>query len=131
MARGWRGNVLGLQRWEVQAAHQARLDATEAIAVLMRKGKTFPDAKKEIMAKARQVYRHNRPELYQGCLACVSDVRFSDMPADITRKIDNDFLAGIERRRGYKAGPFERAFYDLTGLVFRVDPKAGRASHKR
>ncbi len=109
MGRGWRGNALGLQRWEVEAAHQARLDVTEALAALMRRGKSFPEAKKEVMNRARQVYKFNRPELYQGCLACVSDVQFSDMPPDIIRKIGDDFLAGIEKgavtRPGRSKGP--------------------------
>lgn len=118
MARGWRGNTLGLQRWEVMCAHKARIDATEAVAHLMRQGKTFADAKAEIMRRARSVYKFSRPELYEGYMRCVSDVQFSDMPRDIFRRIEDDFLASIEERRGRPAGRIERALYRMTGLVF-------------
>ena len=118
MSRGWKGNALGLQKWEVMCAHKARLDATEAVAHLMRQGKTFADAKAEIVKRARSVYKFSRPELYEGYLRCVSDVQFSDMPRDIFRKIEDDFLASIEKRRGYSAGSIERWWYRLTGMAF-------------
>lgn len=118
MNTGWKGNQLGLLRWEVMAAHEARIHATEAIAHLMRQGKSFDVAKAEIVKRARSVYKHSRPELYQGYIRCVSDVRFSDMPADIFRKIEIDFLTSIEMRRGYKAGLLERVLYRITGLVW-------------
>src|SRR5690606_37380118 len=106
-----------LQKWEVECAHKARLDATEAVAHLMWQGKTFADAKAEIMRRARSVYKHSRPELYEGYMRCVGDVQFSDMPRDIFRKIEDDFLASIEERRGYKAGRLERWFFSLTGMI--------------
>lgn len=123
---GWRGNALGLQRWEVECAHKARLDATEAVAHLMRQGKTFADAKAEIVKRARSVYKFSRPELYEGYMRCVSDVRFSDMPRDIFRKIEDDFLAGIEKRRGYKAKGLELLMYRWFGMVWSVEPKKKR-----
>lgn len=115
---GWRGNVLGLQRWEVECAHKARLDATYAVADLMRRGKSFADAKAEIVKRARSVYKFSRPELYEGYMRMVNDVQFSDMPKDIMRSIEDGFLADIEKMRGYKAGRLERWFYRLTGLTF-------------
>lgn len=118
MSRGWKGNALGLQRWEVLSAHEARLHATEAVADLVRKGKSFDAAKAEIVRRARSVYKHSRPELYQGYIRCVSDVRFSDMPADIIESMQSGFLASIETARGYKAGRVERLLYRLTGLTF-------------
>src|SRR5690606_34580716 len=108
----------------------ARLNAIEAIAHHMRCGKSFTDAKKEVFARAKSVHKFSRPELYAGILACVENVQFSDLPEDIIRMIEDDFLASIERRRGYKAGPIERAFYRLTGHVFRVDPKPSRGRRK-
>lgn len=118
MTRGYKGNALGLQRWEVECAHQARLDATEAVAHLMRQGKSFTDARAEIIKRADRVYKHSRPELYEGYRRCVRDVHLSDMPKDVVRKLDNDFLASIEKQRGRKAGRLERWFYGLTGLTF-------------
>lgn len=118
MPRGWKGNALGLQKWEVECAHKARLDATEAVAHLMRQGKTFADAKAEIVKRARSVYKFSRPELYEGYMRCVRDVQFSDMPRDIFAKIEDDFLASIEKLRGKKAGRIERAFYHMTGMTF-------------
>lgn len=115
---GWQGNALGLQRWEVECAHKARLDATEAVADLMRRGKSFDEAKAIIIKRADSAYKFSRPELYEGYRRCVADVRFSDMPKDIFRRIEDDFLASIEKRRGYKAGKIERWFYRFTGMVF-------------
>lgn len=120
---GWRGNALGLQRWEVECAHKARLDATEAVAHLMRQGKTFNDAKAEIVKRAASVYKFSRPELYEGTMRCVRDVQFGDMPKDIFRRIEDDFLAGIEARRGYKAKGLELLMYRWFGWVWSVDPK--------
>jgi len=116
--RGWKGNVLGLQRWEVECAHQARLDATEAVADLMRRGKSFAEAKAIIEARAASVYKHSRPALAEGYRRCVGDVQFADMPKDIMRGIEDGFLADIEKARGYKAGRLERWFYRLTGMTF-------------
>lgn len=118
MTRGWKGNELGLQRWEVMSAHQVRLDATEAVAHLMRQGKSFPDAKAEIERRVRAIYKFSRPELYEGYIRMAQDVRFSDMPDDITKKIEDWFLESIEKERGYKAGRIERFWYRLTGLVW-------------
>ena len=99
MPRGWKGNKLGLQRWEVMSAHEARVHATEAIADLMRKGKTFPEAKAAVVKRAASVYRHSRPELFQGHMACVNDVQFADMPPDILRSIEDRFRASLGRDR--------------------------------
>lgn len=118
MPRGWKGNALGLQKWEVECAHKARLDATAAVAHLMRQGKTFNDAKAEIVRRARSAYKFSRPELYEGYMRCVRDVQFSDMPRDIFRKIEDDFRVSIEKQRGRKAGRIERTLFRLTGLVF-------------
>lgn len=118
MAHGWKGNALGLQKWEVECAHKARLDATEAVAHLMRQGKTFADAKAEIMRRARSVYKHSRPELYEGYMRCVSDVQFSDMPRDIFRKIEDDFRASIEKQRGKPLGWFDRLLFRAFGIVW-------------
>lgn len=115
---GWRGNALGLQRWEVECAHKARLDATEAVADLMRRGKSFDEAKAIIVKRADSVYKFSRPALYEGYRRCVADVRFADMPKDIMRGIEDGFLADIEKMRGYKAGRLERWFYRLTGMTF-------------
>lgn len=118
MARGWKGNVLGLQKWEVMCAHKARLDATEAVAHLMRQGKSFADAKAEIVKRARSVYKFSRPELYEGYMRCVSDVQFSDMPRDVFRKIEDDFRASIEKQRGKPLGWFDGLLFRLFGVVF-------------
>lgn len=72
---GWRGNALGLQRWEVECAHKARLDATEAVADLMRRGKSFAEAKAIIEKRAASVYKHSRPALAEGYRRCVGDVQ--------------------------------------------------------
>lgn len=120
MGRGWKGNALGLQRWEVECAHQARLDATEAVADLVRRGKPFHEAKAIIVKRADEVYKFSRPELYEGYRRCVRDVQFADMPRDIMQRIEDDFLASIERRRGYKAGWLERLLYRCTGMVWSV-----------
>ena len=100
MTRGWKGNVLGLQKWEVEYAHRARLDATEAVADLMRRGRSFPEAKAEVMRRARSAYKYSRPELYEGCMRTVSDVRFSDMPPAIINKIADDMVPDLERIKG-------------------------------
>jgi hypothetical protein len=118
MTRGWKGNALGLQKFEVMDAHQARLDATEAVAQLMRQGKTFPEAKAEIERRAGSVYRFRRPEHYQGTMALVRDVQFGDMPPDIVGKVEKNFLAMIEKARGYEAGWIERAWFKLSGHTF-------------
>jgi len=118
MTRGWKGNALGLQKWEVECAHKARLDATEAVAHLMWQGKTFADAKAEIMRRARSVYKHSRPELYEGYMRCVGDVQFSDMPRDIFRKIEDDFRASIEKQRGKPFNWLDRILWRAFGVTF-------------
>lgn len=121
MARGWKGNALGLARWEVEQAHQARIDATEAVADLMRQGKPFIDARAEIVKRAARIYsvhRPNRPELYEGTMRCVRDVRFSDMPRDITGKVEQDFRASIERVKGKPLGMVDRLLWRWFGLVW-------------
>lgn len=118
MARGWRGNALGLQKWEVECAHKARLDATEAVAHLMRQGKTFNDAKAEIVKRARSVYKFSRPELYEGYLRMVNDVQFSDMPRDIFRKIEDDFRAEIEKQRGKPFNWLDRILWRAFGVTW-------------
>lgn len=120
---GWRGNALGLQRWEVECAHKARLDATEAVADLMRRGKSFAEAKAIIEKRAASVYKHSRPALAEGYRRCVGDVQFSDMPKDIFRRIEDDFLASIEKRRGYKVKGLELLMYRWFGMVWSVEPK--------
>lgn len=116
--RGWKGNALGLQKWEVECAHQARLDATEAVADLMRRGKSFAEAKAIIEARAASVYKHSRPELYEGYRRCVGDVQFADMPKDIMRKISDDFLASIEKARGKPVGPINRWLWNTFGFIW-------------
>lgn len=127
MTRGWKGNALGLQKWEVECAHKARLDATDAVAHLMRQGKSFPDAKAAVVRRARSAYKFSRPELNRGYMLMVNDVQFSDMPRDIFRKIEDDFLASIEKRRGYKVKGLELLMYRWFGMVWSVEPKKGRA----
>lgn len=126
MRRGWKNNPFGLARWEVAFVHQTRLDATEAIAVLMRSGKSFTDAKKEIFSRARQIYKIWRTELYAAMLCTIEQIEFSDMPEDIKRDVEDWFLGTIEKRRGYKAGPLERLYYRWTGRVFSIDPREDR-----
>lgn len=118
MARGWKGNALGLQKWEVECAHKARLDATYAVADLMRRGKSFADAKAEIVKRARSVYKHSRPELYEGYMRMVNDVQFSDMPKDIFRKIEDDFRASIEKQRGKPFNWLDRLLFRWFGVVW-------------
>lgn len=118
MARGWKGNALGLQKWEVECAHKARLDATEAVAHLMRQGKTFADAKADVIRRARSAYKFSRPELNRGYMLMVNDVQFTDMPRDIFRKIEDDFRADIEKQRGKPLGWFDRALFKWFGVVW-------------
>lgn len=115
---GWRGNKLGLQKWEVECAHKARLDATEAVADLMRRGKSFAEAKAIIEARAASVYKHSRPELYEGYRRCVGDVQFSDMPRDIFRKIEDDFRVSIEKQRGKPFNWLDRILWRAFGITW-------------
>lgn len=118
MTHGWKGNALGLQRWEVEHAHNTRLDATEAIADRMRRGETFDQAKEAVMKIAKDAFRHSRKPLLSAQVAMVEEVRFSDMPKDITRKIEADFLDDIESRIGRKLSPLSRWCYRLFGFWF-------------
>lgn len=115
---GWRGNALGLQRWEVMSAHEARLHATEAVADLMRRGRTFPDAKAEITKRAQSAYKFSRPELFEGYMRMVQDVQFSDMPEDIMGKIEDGFLDQVERQRGKPLGRVNRLLWRWFGLLW-------------
>lgn len=110
--------MLGLQRWEVECAHKARLDATEAVADLMRRGKSFTDAKAIIEARAASVYKFSRPALYEGYRRCIADVRLSDMPKDIMRGIEDDFLASIEKARGKPVGRINRWLWNTFGFIW-------------
>lgn len=118
MARGWKGNALGLQKWEVECAHKARLDATDAVAHLMRQGKSFPEAKAEVVRRARSVYKFSRPELNRGYMLMVNDVQFSDMPRDIFRKIEDDFRADIEKQRGKPFNWLVRILWRAFGVTW-------------
>jgi hypothetical protein len=113
---GWRNNALGLQRWEVMSAHEVRLHATEAIADLMRHGRTFTDAKAEIGKRARLVYRFSRPELFEGYMRMVEEVKFSDMPKDIGRGVDAEFLDQVERQQGKPLGRINRLLWRWFGV---------------
>lgn len=119
--RGWRGNALGLTKHEVLTAHQARLDATEAVADEMRRGMNFWDAKAKIEKRAASVYSYQKPyqpRLYQGTMALVQDVQFADMPKDVMRKISDDFLASIEKARGKPVGRINRWLWNTFGFIW-------------
>lgn len=115
--RGWRGNALGLQRWEVECIHKARLDATEAIAHLMRRGKSFAEAKAEVVARAKAIYKSGRPEMIEGYNRVFDSIQLSDMPSDVFGRSLDRRLADIEQKRGKKAGRFERWLYHTFGVL--------------
>lgn len=118
MARGWKGNALGLQRWQVELVHNAAIACMIGIENKVAAGMTFDAAKAAVIRQAAPSWKGFTPDVAEGIRRVVSSYTYSDMSLAIHRKHADDFLASIEKRRGYRAGWMERALYRLTGLVW-------------
>lgn len=115
---GYRGNALGLQRFEVYSVNDERVRTVEAIARRMMAGESFEDAKAAEIKARGKAWKAARSELREGFFRVGQDIRLSDMPRAVHRKLDDDFLDGIELAEGRELGRFSRWLYRTFGIWF-------------
>jgi hypothetical protein len=126
MARGWKGNALGLQRWQMQLAHETAVGCMVMIQKKVLAGMTFDAAKAAVIRQESPGWKGFTPDVAKAVYCIVSSYTYGDLHPSIHRKHADEFLAGIEARRGYKTKGLELLMYRWFGMVWSVEPKAGR-----
>lgn len=116
--RGWRGNDLGLSRWQVELVHNASEAVRWRICEMVQRGTPFHEAKERAIRQASASWRGFGPEVAEGINRVVSSYRLSDLDKPALRRVRERSLVQIEVMRGRKAGRIERALFRLTGLSF-------------
>jgi len=105
---------------------QLELVRDTATAVLWRieqlvdQGKPFETAKREAIKQAEPSWRGFSKEIADGVRNVSWSLTYADMHKDVRARRTCAFLEDVEKFRGKTAGPIERAFFHLTGLVFWV-----------
>lgn len=115
---GYGGNALGLQRFEVYSVHDERIRMVHAIAARMMAGEAFDDAKAAVIKGHEKAWRAARPALREGFSRVGQDIRLADMPRAVHRKLDDDFLDGIEIAEGRVLSRLSRWCYRTFGFWF-------------
>jgi hypothetical protein len=115
---GWRGNDLGLTRWQVDLVHKAAEAVRWRISDLVDGGMSFEDAKAAAIKQARPSWRGFSPEVAEGVRRVVTSYRLADVEPAVKKHLHARTLVEIETMRGRKAGRIERAIWRVTGLTF-------------
>jgi hypothetical protein len=115
---GWRGNDLGLTRWQVELVHKAAEAVRWRISDLVHHGMSFEDAKATAIKQARPSWRGFSPEVAEGVRRVTASYRLGDVERSVKKHLHSRALVEIETMRGKKAGRIERAIWRVTGLTF-------------
>lgn len=118
MTRAYKGNELGLTRHEVELVHDTATACLWAIEDKVVGGMAFDAAKAAVIKQALPAWKGFGPGVAEGVRRVVGSYTYADMDRRIHRKHRDDFLAGIEKARGKKAGRIERLLYRATGLTW-------------
>lgn len=115
---GWRGNALGLQRWQVQLVADTVNAMKFRIEERMLAGDTFEDAKAEVLKGSTAASKGLATNVAKGVRAVASSLTYQDLRREIHDHDKTVQLMMHEISRGRKAGRIETMFYKLTGFVF-------------
>ena len=115
---GWRGNDLGLTRWQVELVHKAAEAVRWRISDLVHGGMSFEDAKAAAIKQARPSWRGFSPEVAEGVRRVTASYRLGDVERSVKKHLHVRTLVEIETMRGRKAGRIERLLYRVSGLTF-------------
>lgn len=120
MPKGYKGNVLGLTRSQVELAHNTATAVRWRIDDYVRKGMPFEQAKAKAISQAAPAWKGFTPDVEEAVRRIVESFTYQDLDRRIHTQHIDEGLASIERSRGYEAGRIERWLYRWTGMVFSV-----------
>jgi hypothetical protein len=111
---GWRGNELGLVKWQVIFVHEQRLAMVSEIQAKVRAGVPFGSAKDAVI-KARQSSWKAHPSNVQVALQRVADdIRFADLGEWALRSVEENLILDLGKRPTW----LRRFLLRRTGLVW-------------
>lgn len=118
MARGWKGNALGLQRWEVQLVHDAATACLIGIENKVMAGMTFDAAKAAVIKSAAPAWKGFTPGVAEGVRKVVSSYCYADLSKAVMRHHRQHCFAQFPVGGGTISKRIEQVLYNLTGLTF-------------
>lgn len=91
-----------------------------AMEAKIESGVPFAQAKVDCIKKAEPTWKHLDRDTRQAILNVVWSIAPPDLSKRTHKAVKDRMLTDIEKHRGWKAGPIERVWFALTGMVFRV-----------
>lgn len=110
---GWRGNDLGLLKWQVEHVHEERLKMVSAVQRLVLAGKSFEEAKQTVTRRHISAWSAMPLGMGTALQRCADDLRFSDMSEPVFRAIEEQIL----QHHGKRSTWLRRLVLRWTGLV--------------
>lgn len=115
---GWKGNALGLQRWQVQLVTDTVNAIKHRIEDRMLAGEPFKDAKATVMQDMIPVWAGLAKNVAVAAKAVAHTLTYQDLRREIHDRDKAIQLMMHEISRGRKAGRIETLFFRMTGLTF-------------
>lgn len=117
-ARGYRGNELGLARWQVELVHKAAEAVRWRIGDLVRGGMSFADAKAHATRQAQPAWAGLSIDVAEGVRRVVASYQFRDLEPAAKHHCADKFREQVENSRGKPMGRIERVLWRTFGLTF-------------
>jgi hypothetical protein len=115
---GWKGNSLGLQRWQVQHITAIVNTMKHRIEERMLAGDTFDEAKAKVLKASAHHWKGVAKNVAEGTKAVAYSLTYQDLRREIHDRDKTLQLMMHEISRGRKAGRIETLFFKMTGLTF-------------
>lgn len=90
------------------------------IEEMVERGEDFDAAKARAIYQAQKAWKHLPGDTVHAILTVCWSISLADLSPRTRRVMKANYLALIEKHRGYRAGWIERLLYRMTGMVFSV-----------
>lgn len=111
---GWRGNDLGLLKWQVMFVHDERIRMVGAVSDLCASGVPFQEARKRVTDRARQSWAYLAPNVREAMNRCAGDIRYADLDPAVKDHDEARLLTALGRRNTW----LRRFLFRATGIVW-------------
>jgi hypothetical protein len=111
---GWRGNDLGLVKWQVIFVHEQRLAMVSAVQAKFRDGAPFGAAKSDVIKAYHASWKVHPANVQVALQRVADDIRLADLGEWALRSVEENLIRDLGKRPTW----LRRFLLRRTGLVW-------------